>query len=269
FLGFFLGTRELFNKILKDYNLKVVFVDLTKLENLEAALRKETKTKLVWLETPTNPTLKVIDIRACADVVHRYPGVLLAVDNSLMSPYFQRPLSLGADICMTSATKYINGHGDVLMGVVSVNNKELYERLKFLQYSLGAVPSPFDCFLCNRGLKTLHIRMKLHFQNGLAVAKFLECHPQVEKVIYPGLPSHPQYEVMQKQCTGVSGVVSFYIKGKKENAIAFLKHLKVKAIKSPSEGAGAALLRGGWKWLFLPGALGVPDSEWGSFVPGG
>ncbi|XP_017597928.1 PREDICTED: cystathionine gamma-lyase [Corvus brachyrhynchos] len=216
------GTRELFNKILKDYNLKVVFVDLTKLENLEAALRKETKTKLVWLETPTNPTLKGIDIRACADVVHRYPGVLLAVDNSLMSPYFQRPLSLGADICMTSATKYINGHSDVLMGLVSVNRDDLYERLKFLQYSLGAVPSPFDCFLCNRGLKTLHIRMKLHFQNGLAVAKFLECHPQVEKVIYPGLPSHPQYEVMQKQCTGVSGVVSFYIKGKKENAIAFL-----------------------------------------------
>ncbi|NWV55575.1 CGL lyase, partial [Daphoenositta chrysoptera] len=183
--------------------------------------------QLVWLETPTNPTLKVIDIRACADVVHRHPGVLLAVDNSFMSAYFQRPLSLGADICMSSATKYMNGHSDVLMGLVSVNRDDLYQRLKFLQYSLGAVPSPFDCFLCNRGLKTLHIRMKLHFHNGLAVAKFLESHPRVEKAIYPGLPSHPQYEVVQRQCTGCPGMVTFYIKGKKENAIAFLKSLKV------------------------------------------
>ncbi|NWW56541.1 CGL lyase, partial [Ifrita kowaldi] len=143
---------------------------------------------------------------------------------------FQRPLSLGADICMSSATKYMNGHSDVLMGLVSVNNKELYERLKFLQYSLGAVPSPFDCFLCNRGLKTLHIRMKLHFHNGLAVAKFLECQKctgRVEKVIYPGLPSHPQYEVMQRQCTGCPGMVTFYIKGSIKNASAFLESLKV------------------------------------------
>ncbi|XP_014116803.1 PREDICTED: cystathionine gamma-lyase-like, partial [Pseudopodoces humilis] len=174
------------------------------------------------------PTLKVIDIRACADVAHRkQKGVLVAVDNTFMSPYFQRPMSLGADICVSSATKYINGHSDVLLGLVSVNRDDLYERLKFLQIHLGAVPSPFDCFLCNRGLKTLHIRMKLHFQNGLAVAKFLETHPRVEKVIYPGLASHPQYHVMQKQCTGVSGMVSFCIKGKKENAVAFLKNLKM------------------------------------------
>ncbi|NWW25636.1 CGL lyase, partial [Falcunculus frontatus] len=219
------GTRALFEEIEKRYYLKVIFVDCTNPENLEAAITPETK--LVWLETPTNPTLTVIDIRACAEVAHRHPGVLVAVDNSFMSPYFQRPLSLGADICMSSATKYINGHSDVLMGLVSVNRDDLYKRLKFLQYSLGAVPSPFDCFLCNRGLKTLHIRMKLHFHNGLAVAKFLESHPRVEKVIYPGLPSHPQYEVMQRQCTGVSGMVSFYIKGEKENAIAFLENLRM------------------------------------------
>ncbi|NXH00303.1 CGL lyase, partial [Loxia leucoptera] len=183
--------------------------------------------RLVWLETPTNPMLKVIDIKACADIVHRHPGVLLAVDNSFMSAYFQRPLSLGADICMSSATKYMNGHSDVLLGLVSVNRDDLYERLKFLQNSLGAVPSPFDCFLCNRGLKTLHIRMKLHYKNGLAVAEFLESHPHVEKVIYPGLSSHPQYEVTQKQCTGCPGMVTFYIKGNIKNASAFLSNLKV------------------------------------------
>ncbi|XP_066049126.1 cystathionine gamma-lyase-like [Chamaea fasciata] len=219
------GTRELFEKLKKDYNWEVEYVDCTKPKCLEAAITP--KTKLVWLETPTNPTLKVIDIEACADVAHNHPGVLVAVDNSLMSPYFQRPLSLGADICMTSATKYINGHSDVLMGVISVNNEELYNQLKFLQSALGAVPSPFDCYMCNRGLKTLHVRMKLHFQNGLAVAKFLESHPRVERVIYPGLPSHPQYEVTKRQNSGVSGVLSFYIKGGKKNALAFLKNLKV------------------------------------------
>nr|XP_021391297.1 cystathionine gamma-lyase [Lonchura striata domestica] len=222
------GTRELFDKLEKDYNIKVRYVDCTDLKLLEAAIASDTK--LVWLESPTNPTLKVIDIKACADVAHKYKDVLVAVDNSLMSPYFQRPLSLGADICMSSATKYMNGHCDVLMGLVSVNRDDLYESLKHLQSRLGAVPSPFDCFLCNRGLKTLHIRMKLHFKNGLAVAKFLESHPRVEKVLYPGLPFHPQHEVMKKQCTGFSGMVSFYIKGTIDNAFAFLGNLKVRAI---------------------------------------
>ncbi|XP_036243742.1 cystathionine gamma-lyase-like [Molothrus ater] len=221
------GTIQLFNKIKDDYNLKVVYIDCRNLSLLEDTIKENPTTRLVWIETPTNPTLKVIDIEACADIVHRHPGVLLAVDNSFMSPYFQRPLSLGADICMTSATKYVNGHSDVLMGLVSVNDYDLYERLKFLQKSLGAVPSPFDCFLCNRGLKTLHIRMKLHFHNGLAVAQFLKGHPRVEEVLYPGLSSHPEYEVVKKQCTGCSGIVSFYIKGKKENAFAFFRNLKV------------------------------------------
>ncbi|XP_056353402.1 cystathionine gamma-lyase-like [Oenanthe melanoleuca] len=220
------GTRELLNKLKKEYKFKVAYVDCIDPNNLKAEITPDTK--LVWLETPTNPTLKVIDIRACADLAHRIQkDVLVAVDNSFMSPYFQRPLSLGADISMSSGTKYINGHSDVLIGLVSVNSKELYEELKSLQIALGAVPSPFDCYMCNRGLKTLHIRMKLHFHNGLAVAKFLESHPRVEKVIYPGLPSHPQYHVMQKQCTGVSGMLSFYIKGNVKNAFAFLRKLKV------------------------------------------
>uniref|UniRef100_A0AAQ6ITY4 Cystathionine gamma-lyase n=1 Tax=Anabas testudineus TaxID=64144 RepID=A0AAQ6ITY4_ANATE len=139
----------------------------------------------------------------------------------------KRPLALGADICMYSATKYMNGHSDVLMGLVSVNRDDLYERLKFLQNALGGVPSPFDCFLCNRGLKMLHLRMERHFKNALAAAKFLEANSRVERVIFPGLPSHPQHEVVKRQCTGCPGMISFYIKGKLEHATTFLKSLKL------------------------------------------
>ncbi|KAM7047033.1 LOW QUALITY PROTEIN: cystathionine gamma-lyase-like [Acridotheres tristis] len=217
------GTRQLFDKMKEEYNLKVVYVDCTNPNNLKTEITPDTK--LLWLETPANPTLKVTDIKACADVAHgMQKDVLVAVDNSFMSPYFQRPLSLGADISMSSATKYINGHSDVLMGLVSVNRDDLYERLKFLQICLGAVPSPFDCYMCNRA----HVRMKLHFQNGLAVANFLKKHPEwVEEVLYPGLPCHPQYEVTKKQCTGCPGMITFYIKGNLKNASAFLKNLKV------------------------------------------
>ncbi|KAL6091812.1 hypothetical protein STEG23_025698, partial [Scotinomys teguina] len=138
-----------------------------------------------------------------------------------------RPLALGADICMCSATKYMNGHSDVIMGLVSVNSDDLNNRLRFLQNSIGAVPSPFDCYLCCRGLKTLQIRMEKHFKNGMAVACFLQSNPRVEKVIYPGLPSHPQHELAKRQCTGCTGMVSFYIKGALRHAEAFLKSLKV------------------------------------------
>ncbi|XP_061325759.1 cystathionine gamma-lyase-like isoform X2 [Pezoporus flaviventris] len=219
------GTNTYFRKVATKMGLNVVFVDCSNIKCLEAAITPETK--LVWIETPTNPTLKVIDIQACADVVHKHKDVLLAVDNSFMSAYFQRPLSLGADICMYSATKYMNGHSDVVMGLVSVNRDDLYERLKFLQESLGAVPSPFDCYLCNRGLKTLHLRMKQHFHNALAVARFLESDSRVEKVIFPGLPSHPQHELIKRQCTGCPGMVTFYIKGSLKHAVNFLKNLKV------------------------------------------
>ncbi|KAM4640755.1 cystathionine gamma-lyase [Discoglossus pictus] len=219
------GTNRYFRRIATEMGLNVSFVDCSDLKCLEAAIKPETK--LVWIETPTNPTLTVIDIKGCADIIHKRKDILLAVDNTFMSAYFQRPLALGADICMYSATKYMNGHSDVVMGLVSVNCDELYERLKFLQNALGAIPSPFDCYLCNRGLKTLHLRMRQHFKNALAVAKFLESDPRVDKVIFPGLPSHPQYELTKRQCTGVPGMITFYIKGNLEHATTFLKSLKV------------------------------------------
>ncbi|XP_013920980.1 PREDICTED: cystathionine gamma-lyase [Thamnophis sirtalis] len=219
------GTNRYFRRIATNMGLKAVFVDCTKLECLEAAITPETK--LVWIETPTNPMLKVIDIQGCANIVHKHKGVILVVDNTFMSAYFQRPLSLGADICMYSATKYMNGHSDVVMGLVSLSNDELHDKLRFLQYSIGAIPSPFDCYLCSRGLKTLPIRMQQHFRNALAVAQYLESDPRVEKVIFPGLPSHPQYDLIQRQCTGCPGMISFYIKGNLENASRFLKNLKL------------------------------------------
>uniref|UniRef100_A0A3Q2V1R3 Cystathionine gamma-lyase n=1 Tax=Haplochromis burtoni TaxID=8153 RepID=A0A3Q2V1R3_HAPBU len=220
------GTNRYFQRIAAEVGLDVSFADCTKPQLLKAALKPNTK--LVWIETPTNPMMKVVDIKACSDLVHEHnKDIVVVVDNTFMSAYFQRPLALGADICMYSATKYMNGHSDVVMGLVSMNREDLYERLKFLQNALGSVPSPFDCFLCNRGLKTLHLRMERHFKNTLAVAKFLEADPRVERVLYPGLPSHPQYEVMKRQCTGCPGMIAFNIKGKLEHATTFLNNLKL------------------------------------------
>ncbi|XP_012721516.1 cystathionine gamma-lyase [Fundulus heteroclitus] len=223
------GTNRYFQRVAAGFGLETTFADCTKLELLKAALKPNTK--LVWLETPTNPTMKVVDIKACSELVHEHSkDIVVVVDNTFMSAYFQRPLALGADICMYSATKYMNGHSDVVMGLVSVNREDLNERLRFLQNAIGGVPSPFDCYLCNRGLKTLHLRMEQHFKNGMAAAKFLEADPRVERVIFPGLPSHPQYEVMKKQCTGCPGMITFYIKGKLEHATAFLSNLKMFAV---------------------------------------
>ncbi|KAM5256272.1 cystathionine gamma-lyase-like [Ctenodactylus gundi] len=219
------GTNEYFREVAAECGLKISFVDCSQTQLLEAAITPETK--LVWAETPTNPSLKMIDIEACAHIVHKHGNILLVVDNTFMSPYFQRPLALGADICMYSATKYMNGHSDVLMGLVSVNSEDLHNRLRFLQNCLGTVPSPFDCYLCNRGLKTLQIRMERHFENAMAVAQFLESNPRVEKVNYPGLPSHPQHELAKRQSTGCTGMVAFFIKGTLQHAVTFLKHLKV------------------------------------------
>ncbi|XP_017735577.1 PREDICTED: cystathionine gamma-lyase isoform X1 [Rhinopithecus bieti] len=219
------GTNRYFRQVASEFGLKISFVDCSKIKLLEAAITPETK--LVWIETPTNPILKMIDIEACAHIVHKHGDIILVVDNTFMSPYFQRPLALGADICMCSATKYMNGHSDVVMGLVSVNCERLHNRLRFLQNSLGAVPSPLDCYLCNRGLKTLHVRMEKHFKNGMAVAQFLESNPGVEKVIYPGLPSHPQHELAKRQCTGCTGMITFYIKGTLQHAEIFLKNLKL------------------------------------------
>uniref|UniRef100_A0A4X1UCW8 Cystathionine gamma-lyase n=1 Tax=Sus scrofa TaxID=9823 RepID=A0A4X1UCW8_PIG len=219
------STNRYFRQVAAEFGLKISFVDCSKSKLLEAAITPETK--LVWIETPTNPILKMIDIEACAQIVHKHGDIILVVDNTFMSAYFQRPLALGADICMYSATKYMNGHSDVVMGLVSLNSETLHSRLRFLQNSLGAVPSPIDCYLCNRGLKTLQVRMEKHFENGMAVAQFLESHPLVEKVIYPGLPSHPQHELAKRQCTGCPGMISFYIKGSLHHAETFLKSLKL------------------------------------------
>jgi len=222
------GTQRFFRRtVVPTYGINFSFVDTTDFDALEAAFQENTK--LVWLETPTNPTLKVSDIEAIAAIAHKH-NALLVVDNTFMSPYFQRPLSLGADITMSSVTKYINGHSDVVMGFVGVNDDELNDKLRFIQNGLGAVPSPFDSFQALRGLKTLHVRMQRHGENALKLASFLEKHDMVEKVLYPGLPSHPQHEVAKKQCatgSGGSGMITFYVKGKLDAARVFLENVKV------------------------------------------
>lgn len=220
------GTNRLFRNLAINMGIEVDFVDLTNLKNLEAAFKASTK--MVWMETPTNPTMKVLDIKAIAEVVHASSKAFLVVDNTFMSAYLQRPLELGADIVMYSLTKYMNGHSDVVMGSLSTSNQELYEKLKFYQNAAGIVPSPFDCYLVNRSLKTLNIRMEKHSKNSLAVAKYLEAHSKVDKVLHPALPSHPQHKIALSQTYGHSGIMSFYLtNGTLEMSSQFLKSLKV------------------------------------------
>ena len=207
------GTNRLLNRVFVPNGVKVKMVDCTNLKNLEAALNE--KTRIIWVETPTNPTLKCVDIEGCAKVIKsklKNQDTIFVVDNTFMSPYNQKPLKFGADISMHSVSKYINGHGDVIMGVLLTNDDKLAAKLRFLQNSCGAVPAPFDCYMANRGMKTLHLRMVRHNSNALKVAQFLEKHPMVGKVRYPGLDSYPSAEVHAKQCTGNSGMVTFWIK---------------------------------------------------------
>lgn len=219
------GTRRLFTRMCTpSQGIEFSFVNTTDLAAIEAAF-KET-TKILWLETPTNPTLKISDIQEIA-VLCRNRNVHLYVDNTFCSPYGQHPIELGADVVMHSCTKYIGGHTDVVMGVVCTSSDEIYQRIKFLQNTIGAVPSPFDCFLALRGMKTLHLRMKACSKNALKVAQLLEGHPKVEKVIYPGLSSHPQYEIAQKQMKCASGMISFYLKGGLPEARKFLENAKL------------------------------------------
>ncbi|ESO04973.1 hypothetical protein HELRODRAFT_156911 [Helobdella robusta] len=219
------GWHLLFLNIITESNVEATFVDATDINNIKSAIKPNTK--MLWLETPTNPTLKVVDIEAASAVAHQQPGVIVVVDNTFMSSYFQRPLELGADVSLQSLTKYMNGHTDVVMGSVSVNDDELGKKLKFLQASLGVIPSPFDCYLLNRGLKTLALRMRQHMKNGLQVARYLQGNPRVEKVIHPGLPDHPNYDVSMKQCRGFSGMVSFYIRGGMSETQKFFSYLKL------------------------------------------
>lgn len=218
------GTYRLFTKVAENRGLEFSFSPMNSEDEIRKCLRKNTK--LIWLESPTNPLLRLIDIGMVASIAHER-DTLVGVDNTFMSPYFQSPLALGADIVMHSMTKYINGHSDVVMGCLALDNETLFERLKFLQNAVGGVPSPFDCFLALRGIKTLALRMKQHEQNALKVASFLESHPKVERVIYPGLASHPQHELAKRQARGFGGMVSFVIKGNLKSATEFLKSVEL------------------------------------------
>src|SRR5438067_8337787 len=182
------------------------FVDGSDLGAVEKAITA--RTRMVWIESPTNPLLKLVDINAVSKLAHARQALLVA-DNTFMSPYFQRPLSLGADVVVHSATKFLGGHSDVIAGVIALNRTDLHERLAFLQNALGAVPGPLDAWLVLRGLKTLAVRMREHCENARAVAGFLEGHPAVERVFYPGLPSHPRHEVAARQMRDFGGMVSF------------------------------------------------------------
>lgn len=218
------GTYRIFERIMKRYNVETSYVTANAVNEYEQAIRPNTR--LIWLETPTNPLLQLADIQAIAEIAHRH-NILLVVDNTFSSPYFQQPLDLGADIVLHSTTKYINGHSDVIGGVVITNDDEIYQAIKFHQNAAGAVPGPFDAWLTLRGVKTLALRMKQHEENAFSVAKFLSEHPRVEKVYYPGLASHPDHELAKRQMHGFGGMVSFQFKGTLEDVDTVVRRLKV------------------------------------------
>ncbi|WP_254459205.1 cystathionine gamma-synthase [Xanthomonas sacchari] len=220
------GSYRLFERVRKrTAALEFGFVDLTDPAAFEAAIRPTTK--MVWIETPTNPMLKIVDIAGIAAIARKH-GLLVVVDNTFASPLLQRPLALGADIVVHSATKYLNGHSDMVGGMAVVgDNAELAEQLAFLQNSVGGVQGPFDSFLALRGLKTLPLRMRAHCDNALALAQWLDTHPAVEKVIYPGLPSHPQHALAGRQMSGYGGIVSIVLKGGFEAAKRFCERTRL------------------------------------------
>ncbi|MEM9169908.1 MAG: cystathionine gamma-synthase [Pseudomonadota bacterium] len=219
------GTFRLFERVRKSsMNLAVSYVDLTDVDQFEAAIRPETK--LVWIETPTNPLLKIVDIEAIAAAA-RKRGVLVGCDNTFASPYCQRPLDLGADIVMHSATKYLGGHSDVISGVLVVNDDDLGERLGFLQNSVGGVQGPFDSFLALRGAKTLALRLERHCANATALAEWLQSHEAVARVVYPGLASHPQHAVARRQMSAYGGMVTVFLKGGLDAAKTMLERVSV------------------------------------------
>lgn len=219
------GTYRLFTKIYEDFGIKFHFVGMENAENIEAFINS--KTKLIWVETPTNPMLNIIDIKSVAKVA-KQNKVLLAVDNTFATPYLQQPLDLGADLVMHSATKYLGGHSDVVMGALIVKDEDLANKLYFIQNASGAVCGPQDSFLVLRGIKTLHVRMQRHCENGKAVAEYLASHPKVENVYWPGLTSHPNHEIAKEQMSGFGGMLSFTTKGNNfEQAINVVENLKV------------------------------------------
>ena len=219
------GTFRLFSTIFKKFGIKFHFVGMDDTGNIEKLINKNTR--LLWVESPTNPMLNIIDIKKCADISKRHQ-LLLAVDNTFATPYLQKPLDLGADIVMHSATKYLGGHSDVVMGALIVKNKELADRLYFIQNASGAIGGPMDSFLVLRGIKTLHVRMQRHCENGSAVAHYLKGHVKVGKVYWPGFEDHPNHNIAKSQMSDFGGMLSFTLKGNKyEDAIKILENLKV------------------------------------------
>jgi cystathionine gamma-lyase len=218
------GCYRLFTKIFKRFGVEFSLVDTTDPVNVAASLKRNTK--LLWLETPSNPLLKITDIAGCARL-GRVAGIPTLVDNTFATPVFQRPLELGADIILHSTTKYIGGHCDVIGGALVVNDEKLYQELKFVQNATGAVPGPQDCFLLLRGLKTLSLRVEKHAANALAIAERLERNPEVTRVVYPGLKSHPQYALANRQARGAGAIVSVEFKGGTERVRALVPHLKL------------------------------------------
>ncbi len=219
------GTYRLFTRIYKDSGIVFHFVDMNDIAAFQALINQNTK--LVWVETPTNPLMKLADIAAIAEITKKH-NILFAVDNTFATPYLQKPLDFGADIVMHSATKYLSGHSDVIAGALIVKDEALGNQLHFQQFATGATLGPMDSFLVLRGIKTLHLRVERHCENGIKVAEFLKSHPMVSKVYYPGLPDHPFHEIAKKQMTSFGGMVSFTFKsGLKAAAITFLEKLKV------------------------------------------
>jgi len=220
------GTNRYFNRVAAKHGIEFEMVDVREPKNVEKALTP--KTKLVWFEGMSNPLLRISDVRTIVDIVKAYnKDIVVAVDNTFLTPYNVRYLDHGADVVMHSATKYMNGHSDVVMGLLTCKSEEIKQKLFFVQYAVGGVPSAFDCYLVNRGLKTLHVRMKRHGENGMACARFLEKNDRCAGVICPGLPSHPQHELFRRVVRGMSGMLCFYIKGNLDNAKKFLAALKV------------------------------------------
>jgi len=217
------GTFRLFDKIYKNFGVEFSFVDTSNLDNIKKAVTE--KTVMIWLESPTNPTLKVTDLAGAVSIAKKHKALVI-VDNTFMSPYFQRPLELGADLVLHSTTKYIAGHSDIVGGAVVTDNSELAERLHFIQNAAGAVPGPMDCFLTLRGIKTLHLRMERHEQNARKIFEYLKKQKAVNKIYYPGDPDHPGHEIQKKQATGFGAIVSFDV-GTLDNARKLMSKLTI------------------------------------------
>jgi cystathionine beta-lyase len=219
------GSYRLFTKVYERAGIKFHFIDLTNPENILPIINK--RTKLLWLETPSNPLMRIIDIEACVAIAKKH-AIQIAVDNTFASPYLQNPLDLGADVVMHSVTKYLGGHSDVIMGALVVNDEQLYKDLAFIANSCGAVPGPQDCFLVLRGIKTLHLRMERHCFNGRKIAEYLQSHPKIGKVYWPGFENHPNHDIAKKQMKDFGGMLSFTMKDDRlEKAIAFMENVEL------------------------------------------